>query len=154
MQKNNKIFPTPPNLFPIWYVYISRYSISICGRVTMSKNTTQQSLLNNAIREAQIEIDASHIDERHYMYMPRRYLAKRGVKIFLLVLLCVLACHSLLVIITPPLFLLAFNQWRQYCLFCTSINISRKKLNMMLAIWWLICVIINIVFWDQVTQIL
>lgn len=115
---------------------------------------SRQRSYSESLQEAQAEIDAAHKDERYYMCMPRDYIIKRGIRTLLIFFVCILACHSMLTISTPPMFLYSFMKWRNYCQYCSSMNISRKKLNILLAVWFLICFFINIVFWGWINRIL
>jgi len=115
---------------------------------------TRQRSFNESMRDAQIEINAIHEDSRYYMCMPRDYIVKRGMRLLLAFMLCILACYSLLAAVTPPLFLIVFLKWKSYCRICSLMNISSRKLNFLLAGWFLICILINISFWNWLTQIL
>lgn len=108
---------------------------------------SRQRSWQESLREAQTEIENVHKDEHYYMCMPRDYIIKRGIRNLLIFMICILACHSVLTISTPPMFLYSFFKWRNYCQYCSYMNISTKKLNILLAVWFLICMIINIVFW-------
>lgn len=107
-----------------------------------------------SVQEAQAEIDASFSDTRYYMCMPRDYVVKRGIRTLMIFFVCILCCHSVLTIATPPMFLYSFLKWNNYCKFCASMNISAKKLNRLLVLWFLLCIGINILFWHWIGNIL
>lgn len=114
----------------------------------------RQRSFNESIKDAQTEINATQKDSRYYLCMPRDYIIKRGMRLFLAFMVCVLGCYSLLTVVTPPLFLIVFLKWKSYCHICSSMNISTRKLNILLIGWFVICIIVNLVFWDWLTKIL
>ncbi|MBQ9717113.1 MAG: hypothetical protein IJV76_03900, partial [Clostridia bacterium] len=73
-----------------------------------------------SVQEAQAEIDASFTDTCYYMCMPNDYVVRRGIRTMILFFICILCCHSVLTIATPPLFLFSFLKWNNYCKFCVS----------------------------------
>jgi len=114
----------------------------------------RQRSLNESIKDAQTEINAAQKDTRYYLCMPRDYIITRGIRLLLAFMVCVLGCYSLFTVATPPMFLIVFLKWKNYCRICSSMNISTRKLNILLAGWFVICIIVNIVFWDWLTKIL
>ena len=115
---------------------------------------TRQRSFHESVRDAQVEIHAAHKDSRYYMCMPRDYIIKRGMRLLLAFMVCVLGCYSLLTVAIPPMFLIVFLKWKNYCHICASMNISPRKLNILLAGWLAVCIILNLVFWDLLTKIL
>jgi len=113
-----------------------------------------QRSLQQSVQEAQIQLRDAHGDIRFYMCMPRDYIVKYGLRLLLAVLLCILACHSILAVSTPPLFLIVFHKWKGYCRICSWVNISGRKLCVLLACWIAVCILLNIVFWDWLTTVL
>ena len=120
--------------------------------ITYSKN--RKRAWKESIQEAQAEIDASFTDTRYYMCMPKDYVVRRGIRTMILFFICILCCHSVLTIATPPLFLFSFLKWNNYCKFCVSMNISPKKLNVLLVLWFLLSIGVNVLFWRWIEQIL
>lgn len=114
----------------------------------------RQRSLNESIQDAQVEINAAQKDTCYYLCMPHDYIIKHGMRLFLAFMVCVLGCYSLLTVVTPPLFLIVFLKWKSYCHICSSMNISTQKLNILLIGWFVICIIVNLVFWDWLTKIL
>ena len=86
--------------------------------------------------------------------MPKDYVVRRGIRTMILFFICILCCHSVLTIATPPLFLFSFLKWNNYCNYCASVNISRKKLNILLALWFLLSIGVNVLFWRWIGSIL
>lgn len=117
-------------------------------------NRARRRSYNKSVYDAQKEINADHYDSRYYMCMPHDYIIKRGIRLMLAFMVCVLACHSLLTIVTPPLFLIVFLKWKSYCRICSSMNISSRKLNLLLGGWFFVCIFVNIAFWNRLTQLL
>ena len=109
---------------------------------------------NESLQEAQNEIDASLNTTRYYMCMPKDYVVKRGIRTLMIFFICILCCYSVLTIATPPMFLYSFLKWNNYCKFCASMNISTKKLNYLLVLWFLIGIGLNILFWHRIDNIL
>ena len=118
--------------------------------VTYSKN--RNSAWKESLAEAQAEIDLSHSDTRRYMCMPKNYVVRRGIRTLILFFICIFCCHSVLTIATPPMFLYSFLKWNNYCKFCASMNISTKKLNYLLVLWFLLGIVINHIVWHLIEQ--
>lgn len=120
--------------------------------ITYSKN--RERAWKESVQEAQAEIDASFTDACYYMCMPKDYVVRRGIRTMILFFICILCCHSVLTIATPPLFLFSFLKWNNYCNYCASVNISRKKLNILLALCFLLSIGVNVLFWRWIGSIL
>ena len=109
---------------------------------------------NESLQEAQNEITAAFNDTRYYMCMPKDYIIKRGIRTLLIFFICIFCCHSVLTIATPPMFLYSFLKWNNYCKLCMSLNISGKKLNLLLCLWFLFCIGVNLVCWNRLENLL
>ncbi len=107
-----------------------------------------------SIQEAQAEIELSFAAPRRYMCMPKDYIVKRGIRTLMIFFVCILCCHSVLTIATPPLFLYSFLKWNNYSKYCASVNISRKKLNILLVLCFLLSIGVNVLFWRWIGSIL
>ena len=114
---------------------------------------SQNNILPDALSEMQYEALADS-GQQYYLILPRKYLFNRGIRIFLIFLLCILACHSLFALPTPPLFLFAFRRFAGYCKYLQTMNVSVNKLRILLFVWILICIYLNIVFWRWIRQVL
>ena len=113
----------------------------------------RQRSLRESIRYAQAEINIAHRDVRYYMCMPRELLVKRGARLMLAFMVCILGCHALLTISVPPMLLILWVKWKNYCSLCAAVNISSSKLNLLLGGWCLFCIPVNMIFWNWITQI-
>ncbi len=127
------------------------------GHLSDLKSTYSKSFnrsQNESLQEAQNEIDASFNTTRYYMCMPKDCIVKRGIRTLMIFFICIICCHSVLTIATPPMFLYSFLKWNNYCKFCASMNISTKKLNLLLVLWFLLGIGLNILFWHWIDNIL
>ncbi len=112
----------------------------------------RQNMLDNELEDLAMQF-ALEKGERYYMILPRKYLFYRGIRLMLMFLVCILACYNILTISTPPLFFLSFKKSWEYCRYLSTMNVSAKKLTVCLAVWILICIVINIVFWNWLESI-
>ena len=141
-------------------VYYDSFGKNITGGLSMSHLQdiadtyvkSRNRSLKESIRDAQTEIDISFTDTRYYMCMPKDYILKRGLRTFMIFLVCIISCHSVLIISAPPMFVYSFLKWTNYSKYCASMNISAKKLNILLFLWFLLCICINIIFWRWVNN--
>lgn len=113
----------------------------------ISRNNS--SMMAEDITELQM-IGAS---ERYYIILPKRYFILRGIRVMLLFLVCILFCRSYFFIGVPPGFIIAFMQFSKFCKFMRNVNISVKKLRFCLAVWILVCIGINIAFWNLIMTV-
>lgn len=96
---------------------------------------------------------AKDCGEQYYMVTPWDYILKQGIRIMLMFLICIFACYNILFVSTPPLFLMAFRRFSAYCEHLKSFNVSRGKLRLLLALWIVICIVLNIVIWNYLERI-
>lgn len=120
--------------------------------VTYSENRNRA--WKESVQEAQAEIDLSHSDTRRYLCMPKDSVIRRGMRTLMLFFICIFCCHSVLTAATPPMFLYSFLKWKNYCSFCASVNISVRKLNLLLCLWFFFCIGVNLVCWNVIENIL
>ncbi|MBE6616031.1 MAG: hypothetical protein E7631_12095 [Ruminococcaceae bacterium] len=113
----------------------------------------RRNMLQDALSEMQYEKLADS-GQQYFMFLPRKYLFNRGIRLFLVFLLCILACYKYFALPTPPLFLIAFRKFNGYCQYLQSMNVSVKKLRILLGIWIVICICLHVVFWAWIRQIL
>ena len=112
----------------------------------------RQAMLERELEDTAMQF-ALEKGERYYMLLPRRYLFFRGIRIMLMFFVCIMACYNVLTISTPPLFFLSFKKFWEYCRYLSTMNVSAKKLRIFLVLWLLICIGINIVFWNWLETI-
>lgn len=106
----------------------------------------RQAMLERELEDTAMQF-ALEKGERYYMLLPRRYLFLRGIRIMLMFFVCIMACYNVLAISTPPLFFLPFKKFWEYCRYLGTMNVSSKKLSVILVFWLLACIAVNIVFW-------
>lgn len=110
--------------------------------------------LRESIKYAQAELNTMNSDFRYYMCMPRMLIISWGTRLLLSFTVCILACYSFFTVATPPIFIIVLLKWKNYRRLCSSVNISPRKLNLLLAFWLILSIFINIIFWDLITSII
>ena len=112
----------------------------------------KSNILPDALAEMHYEKIADS-GQQYYMFLPRKYLFNRGIRILLIFLLCILACYKYFTLSTPPLFLIAFRKFDGYCKYLQAMNVSVKKLRLILAVWIIICIGLHFAFWTWIKQL-